>query len=284
MGGGEPSAGTEEVTLRRITGNPFLGQWQIEQEIVVEPEAGETVDAYPGQGTVFVQLLQTNFAPITVAAPAAQGPSTTMKWVRLPAGNWSLDVHLANAVADLLVHYRAQGYARQAAATLDSPHLDAEELLRGKMADPVAAAVGGYALLRFADLPRLHDWTDNLYQWFPLADAASIRGEHLARLGEHAAALEAFLTLSDRGLPAFTDGFSYALDRIRLYLEAGTLAAPTPERAEHVHALLKRLAPIVDFGRPLLTFTADPLEHLEPSGSRPTTGDEPAGAAVEMGA
>jgi hypothetical protein len=35
------------------------------------------------------------------------------------------------------------------------------------MSDPIAAAVGAYALLRFAELDRLHDWTANLYDRFP---------------------------------------------------------------------------------------------------------------------
>jgi hypothetical protein len=274
MGATEPPAAPEEVTLRRITGNPFVGELQIEEEEAVQPGEDETMYVNPGFGTVLVQLVQPRFTPITIATPAAPGPSTTLKWVRHPAGHWSLDVHLANPVANLLIHYRAQGYVRQAAETLESPNLGAEELLRGQMADPVAAAVGAYALLRFADLERLHDWTQNLYELFDnLADAAAIRGEHLARLGEHEQALEMFVALADRGLPAFTDGLSYALDRLRLYLEAGDFARAIVDRAGQVLELLKLLAPIVDFGKPVLTLTADPLELLQPLGRPPPEGE-----------
>lgn len=96
-----------------------------------------------------------------------------------------------------------------------------------------------------------------------MADAAAIRGEHLARLGEHAQALELFVALSDRGLPAFTDGLCYALDRLRLYLEVGDFDLATLERAGPVFDVLKRLAPIVDYGKPVLTMTADPIKLLE---------------------
>jgi hypothetical protein len=263
------------VTVRRITGNPYAGEMQVEEETTVEPVEGETMAATAGPGVVLVQLLQEGFAPITMATPAAPGPSTTLKWVRHPAGHWSVDVHLANAVANLLVHYRAQGYARQAAETLESPSLNAEELLRGKMADPIAAAVGAYALLRFADLERLHDWTANLYDLFPeIPDAAAIRGEHLAREGNHSEALEVFLTLEQRGLPSFTDGLSFALERLRLYLESDEFPADARKRCEGVLELLRRVAPIVDFGKPVLTFTADPLDLLQPSGG-PTPVGEP---------
>jgi hypothetical protein len=256
------------VTLRRISGNPFADGLEIEDETDLEPTEGETTYAVPGPGVALAQILQEGFAPITISTPATAGPSTTkLTWVRHPAGNWSLDVHLGNAVANLLVHYRAQGFAQQAAETLESPNLDAEELLKGKMADPIGAAVGAYALLRFADLDRLHDWTANLHEWFPdFADAAAIRGEHLARRGEHEQALEIFLTLADRGLPAFLDGFSYALDRLRVYLESGKFSGAAKERCDDVLGVLKRLAPVVDFGKPLLTFTADPIELLRPSG------------------
>jgi hypothetical protein len=275
LGAAEPPAAPEELTLRRISGNPFAGALQIEEEAPIQANEGETIYAYPGPGLTLVQLLQPGFAPVTVAAPAAPGPQTTLKLVRHPAGHWSLDVHLANPVANLLLHYRAQGLARQAAETLESPNLGAEELLRGKMADPIAAAVGAYALLRFADLERLHDWTANLHDKFPeFPDTAAIRGEHLAREGEHAQALEIFLTLEKRGLPAFTDGLSFALDRLRLYLESGEFAAAARKRCDNILELLKRLGPIVDFGKPLLTFTADPLDLLQPSG-RPSPEGEP---------
>ena len=256
------------MTLRRISGNPFAGELEIEDETDLEPTEGETTYGAAGPGVALVQILQEGFAPITVSTPVTVGPSTTtLKWVRHPAGNWSLDVHLGNAVANLLVHYRAQGFARQAAETLESPNLDAEELLKGKMADPIGAAVGAYALLKFADLDRLHDWTANLHERFPdFADAAAIRGEHLARRGEHEQALEIFLTLANRGLPAFLDGFSYTLDRLRLYLESGEFVGAAKQRCDDVLDLLKRLAPIVDFGKPLLTFTSDPIALLRPSG------------------
>ena len=52
----------------------------------------------------------------------------------------------------------------------------AEALLQGKVANPVGAALGGYALLRLNELDRLHDWPDNLAAWFAwLPDGAVSR-------------------------------------------------------------------------------------------------------------
>ena len=61
----------------------------------------------------------------------------------------------------------------------------AEAMLRGKVANPIGAALGGYALLRLNELDRLHDWPDNLAQWFDwLPDGAVIAAETAARRGD----------------------------------------------------------------------------------------------------
>jgi hypothetical protein len=156
-------------------------------------------------------------------------------------------------------------------------------LLQGKMNDPIAAAVGAYALLRFADLTRLHDWTKNLCDWFPwLPDSAAIRAEHLARSGDHAAAIEIFLSLRERGVPMFTDGLSYALDRLRLYTDTwrNELDAGQRDRLDWLFDHLKRLAPAVDFGSPVLRLVGDPLELLAETTSA-ATADSPEAAVVE---
>ena len=76
----------------------------------------------------------------------------------------------------------------------DSPAVVSEDLLYGKVADPIAACVGAYTLLRLGELDRLHEWTENLKNWFDwLPDGLAIRAEHLARRGQHAQALENLL-------------------------------------------------------------------------------------------
>ena len=57
---------------------------------------------------------------------------------------------------------------------------DAEQLLQRKVADPAAAAVGGYCLLRTADRERLHDWPGNLADLYPeMPDGAIIHAWQL---------------------------------------------------------------------------------------------------------
>jgi hypothetical protein len=230
-------------------------------------------------GPAYVQMTQTGSVPMTLAVPWGQGQMNEVLF-RQDGSYWTLDFHLANPTGNLLLCYRANGYVQQAAEATLSPSLSAEELLQGKMNDPIAAAVGAYALLRFAELDRMHDWTENLRVWFAwLPDGSAIRGEHLARLGEHTQALAAFIELLDRGLPMFTDGFAFALDRLRTYLSSDIEATPAQRTAaEALLEKLKRIAPAVDDGSPVLVIAGDPLELLarSPDTSEPAAAPEAA--------
>ena len=57
--------------------------------------------------------------------------------------------------------------------------------------------------------------------WPP--DVVCVRGEYLARVGEHAQALDVFLNLQARGLPVFADSLSHALNRLRVDLRVKDL-------------------------------------------------------------
>jgi hypothetical protein len=76
-------------------------------------------------------------------------------------------------------------------------------------------------------------------------------------VGEHREALAALLELERRGLPLFSDGLSFAIDRLRLYASAGERYFPAAqrERAQGLVAELQRFASFADFTRPILTWT-----------------------------
>ena len=77
------------------------------------------------------------------------------------------------------------------------------------MADPIGAVVGGYALLKLHELDRMHDWPDNLANWFEsLPDGAVIAGAAAARRGDDEAAGDWFKKAMERGIPIFSEGLS----------------------------------------------------------------------------
>jgi hypothetical protein len=220
----------------------------------------------PGTGPFdLVQLMQPGQPALNVLLPHAP-PFGSEFTVTLGADNRPvISVHLRNFTAEALLRYYERGMVLQVEnlAGKDSPEVVSEDLLYGKVADPIAACVGAYALLRLGELDRLHEWTENLKNWFDwLPDGLAIRAEHLARRGQHAQALDNLLQLPERGLPYFSDGLAFALNRLRTYLSyegKGELAGDL-DKARQVLSALNPFAQFTDFSRPVLTFTG-----LEPN-------------------
>jgi hypothetical protein len=266
LGAAEPM----RARLRLVAGNLLTKGYEIRHEWpgnLPAPGQEVRVEIVGEDRPLIVQLLQPDLPPLNIALPAWYGRRATLVLKHLPKEHCGLRMEMEHVQAELLLQYRESGLLREVAAAVSSTSLDAEKLLADKVSDPVAAAVGGYALLRFGDLGRLHDWTENLRKLFPgLPDGAAIRGEHLARLGRHPEALTSFLELGDRGLPLFSYGISRAVERLRLYLGVKEQAFP-PADLVSAQALLDRLQVFInfiDFDKPVTTFTG--LDPGQPNG------------------
>lgn len=200
------------------------------------------------EGLVFAQLCSKGKIPINLALPLA--PHTASERCRLTvSSNASLSarVELASVEAQTVAAYLEQGQMKAAARLITN----AEELLNSKMSDPLAAALGGYAILRAGQLERLHDWPLNLsrsFEWLP--DGAVIAGEQALRADDPKTAREQFTLAAQRGLPLFSDGFSILLSRLHSLSsepaatggDSGSAShSPTPDKQ------LNAIAPFVDF-------------------------------------
>ena len=265
-----------ETRLRAFVGNVLAGQSE-----EIEPPIGDvTVEGDVARmllegwqfgsvdGPVLLQLVQPFAAPVNVALPldlTSPGANRCSLYTRsAPDGHVSVEPHLPDSNADLLVRFLSEDLLQEAATAIQFDVVPSERLLQGKMVDPIGAAVGAYALLRFGELDRLHDWTENLRSFFPfLPDGVAIRGEHLARAGQHHEALEVFLGLAQRGLPIFTAGFFYVVDRLGLYTRVtdSTFTPAEQSAAESLLGQLNRFVPYVDRRAAFLSYPGvDPRE------------------------
>jgi hypothetical protein len=139
---------------------------------------------------------------------------------------------------ELVASYMESGSLQEATDILHG----AEEMLFYKLSNPMAAALGGYALLRCGELERLHDWPDNLaasVRWLP--DGAVIAGELAARQGDHPKAVDSLLTAADRGLPLFTEGMSILVSRFRHYSMYGMKIVEDQERLGRISGALETM-------------------------------------------
>jgi hypothetical protein len=239
---------------------------------------------FRGQPT-FIQLAARGQPAWNYAVPLGDNETCDIHLVRVPstspssgsrespATELAIDIVLPNHNADLLLRYAGNNLLQEIAQSADSVGVLGENLLAGKFEHPIGATVGAYVLLRFNQLDRLHGWTKNLcrsFRWLP--DGVVILAEHLARVGEHQEALNTLMQLPERGLPFFTSGFSYAVNRLRQYcavLENGKSKLTGDLTAvESLHAALERYAGLVDVTRPIFTFTgANPVRPSREPGS-----------------
>lgn len=253
----QPSPG--RAYLRAFSGNLLQGECQIlppDNLLTMEQKDEGRIVYYrlASQKPIIVQLLEVGAPVLNLVVP----PMARIAVSRRPladqatAGVFKIEAFSQNSTANLLLRYNREG-AYQRAGDAATP----ERMLANKVGDPVAAAIGAYSLLRIGELDRLHDWTANLYDWFPwLPDGAAIRGEHLARFGKHVDALAAFAALPTRGLPIVADGVFYAVERLRMYsrLKSGHSPGVDIERATEVLEGLNRYAALVHRQRPLTSF------------------------------
>ena len=252
-----------QVKVRAFTGNPLNGtQRPVSDSGVLRVGSWSNgvvqFNVTGSSGVTLVQLLQPGLPVTNKTVPAWGDLECTFQVTRLDDGHFAMDTHLQHSGAELLIRYRDKGYLQQASSAVASNTMDAEALLNDKSGDPIAAAVGAYTLLRLGDLDRLHGWTEDLLSRFPtIPDGVVIRAEYLASTGQHAQAVAALGELPARGMPIFTDGLSYALDRLRLYVEHGRSSLGEDGVAQAA-TVLKALQPYVaftDFRRSFTSFS-----------------------------
>ena len=196
------------------------------------------------------------------------GTCSAILRVRAP-GHILPHILFADSLIELMLRFSGAGMISEVVKIAESHGILPEKLTDPKRQPPIRAVCAAYILLRTGQLDRLQDWTARLEQeceWMP--DAAAIRGEHLARLGRHQEAMKSLLKLSSRGLPFFSSGLSYALDRLTQYQAfAASRSAESQSAAssnqklrwtKKAATLLDRLRDVArrtDFSRPILTYT-----------------------------
>jgi hypothetical protein len=295
-----PAAPASDTSSRTWRVSGFRGNLLAEGPKVFELEPIEARSVLPGtfgkdaevlsawrvtfhRQPTFIQLAAREQPVWNYAVPLGENETCDIHLVRVPstsphagsrespATELAIDIVLPNRNADLLLRYAGNNLMQEIAQSANSLGVLTQDLLAGKFEHPLGAAVGAYSLLRFNQLDRLQDWTKNLYRYIPwLPDGVVILAEHLARVGEHQEALDTLMELPKRGLPFFTSGMTYAVNRLRHYrpfLENKKLTGDL-SAVESLYAALERYAGYVDVTRPILTFMgADPVSPSREPGS-----------------
>jgi hypothetical protein len=118
------------------------------------------------------------------------------------------------AIVDDLMHMCAAGRITEVATVLGG--ISAHEMLRYLDAYPAASALIGWGFLRTEEPEQIiAPFLEMASRRADLADVAVLAGEAAACLGRHEEALSFFIRATDEGLPVFSFGMNYLIDRLR---------------------------------------------------------------------
>jgi hypothetical protein len=173
---------------------------------------------------IWLTLKSDWFATRSMALPMSGGSARVL--LRFAGGAGLEDplqvvVDTQHPVVEALLNMIATGDFGAARAIWSSAMGQAEQRFREKIADPFAAAVGGYFLLLAGDLERLHNWSANLDEWFPdMPDGAVIHAWHLMRnQGDVELARDRLIEAAFRGVPFYSCGLRLLVDGLDLFLQ-----------------------------------------------------------------
>jgi hypothetical protein len=257
-----PALAPVKARARLFSGNPVTGALTPQPWFahIVNVEQGAVVQFKVDKQdqSLIAQLIEPGGPVHNMMVPATPCNSALLVFARRPDGTCRMEVHLENSTADMLLRYSAASATTAAEEAGLALLRDAERLISDKRRDPVSAAVGAAAILRFGKLEWLHKWTANLDDWFRwLPDGAAIHGEHLARKGKHAEAAIRFCEVPRRGLPFISDALFYTVERLKWYTDLKPQNAGGIDQASAREAL-ERLLPFASLAHRQRALTSFP--------------------------
>lgn len=201
------------------------------------------VSGYESYETPNGRFIQFDSMPEGVNCLQVGGPDAPWKCVAIPPltpckaliqaspkhSKHPLDVTVAsdNLAMESLLTLLQRGEIKMASEIEQEQARLAEEMVFYKRKDPMAAAVGGYFLLRIQDYARLHNWANNLANWFTwMPDGAIIHAWQLIAQFRQTAggkennldqARERLIEAVARGYPIYSEGLRLLRDGLILF-------------------------------------------------------------------
>jgi hypothetical protein len=178
-------------------------------------------DFFSGKTTMLL-LESSDYEPILLCCPFNQQMSVQVKLN--PTGDGSNPVVISlmseNSIAESLLNLMSNGSMIQAESFFDGAAA-AEMLLLEKRRDVPAAAIGGYFLLKIRDYARMHNWANNLANWFKwmpdgcIIHAWQMINDGVNEPGDEERVRERLLEAQQRGIPLYTEGVRLLFDGLK---------------------------------------------------------------------
>lgn len=192
---------------------------EIKQEKLISGEL--TVTVRPTGQFHLLEIQNPNRVSQFISVPKANSVKCIIRRTSNPfiAAFYDVTLKLSNRRAQALLSLMNSGDMSRAKSLWSVD--DAEDLLQEKISDPIAAAIGGYYLLKTGELLRMHNWAENLSQWFSwLPDGHIIYAWQMILENNTKAVFEnndrrirnSLLRSMEDGMPIFSEGVRLLYD------------------------------------------------------------------------
>jgi hypothetical protein len=188
--------------------------------VISQHETGDRVLVLPLEDRYRCSILPYDMCRVCID-PSAQAPAIAIRAVESPEGPVFEFRSLVSQEANALLGFVEGGVLTNMVAVTEDEVRRGEQALSQSGASVLRAITGAYVLLRANMLDGLDRW---LAQLDPmggdLPDLLPLQAELAARSGDHGGAVTKIREwLDESRCPWFRAGFSYMLDRLRLYLD-----------------------------------------------------------------
>lgn len=202
------------------------GQWLATDDIPIgnEPidEIGETYSFHVPQEMQLLEVEVQGKASCFVSLPPADHVICLIKTAEGPESvvpELDISISTLNEKAQVLLSLITSGDMARAKSLATVK--DAADLLYSKIQDPASAAIGGYFLLKTGELEKMHDWANNLADWFSwMPDGAIIHAWQMIQEGGPGINIPAirnrFIEAVNRGIPIYTEGLRLLYDGLNM--------------------------------------------------------------------
>lgn len=156
--------------------------------------------------------------------------------------------------AFFLLNYLRTGAQQEAAVLMHSTAFSAQKLLQGKHADPIAAVLGGLAMVRLGLTEKLGRRARLLYKyrdWLP--DGLVLFAFQEYQRNRIQESIDLLLEFPDRRLPVFTDALRLALDLARFLSYSDDMNENQSVGLQQLRLRLGFVADHADLSEPVLT-------------------------------
>jgi hypothetical protein len=226
-------------------------------DIVIEAEEGSVIVRAPRQSCpILIQILSAGQMPVNALLPTGAGLR-----LRRDTGQWiKIGIDFGEPFANGLVELRS---AKQFSALQEAVKVAGDHSILLPYVDqhPGAAVLIGYALLRAQEHEVVETALGRVQNRETMEpDTTVLLAECAAQAGGNrsAVALDLFLEAGAKGVPSFSFGLSYLVERLRMFSQcepsdAARLSSSASKRAEEV---LGRIAPFSMYADYTRVFTA----------------------------